>query len=76
VDVADVRIVGSVGMRESGHVSYTEAVDRARAHYARQLADAQTALNRLRCGDVEVYHQRGIYVERDRVQVAPPIPAG
>jgi hypothetical protein len=59
------------GLMLWGHVPYAEAVMRLREHYQREVAAAEAALAAVRVGDVRVFHQRGVYVARDRREVLP-----
>lgn len=54
---------------EHGHIPRPEAVDRARAYWQRKADKAQAALAAIDTGDEQVFHQRGVFVARDRTEV-------
>lgn len=65
-----VRIPKSAGYAVRGHVSRSDALAEAERHYARQLAEAQSALEAIRSGNTKVFHQRGIYRVTDRTELS------
>lgn len=69
-----VRIPKSAGYAVRGHVSRSDAIAEAERHYARQLAEAQNALEAIRSGRAQVFQQRGIYRVTDRRELVDGSP--
>jgi hypothetical protein len=54
-----------------GHVSYEDAVTEAKQHYQHQLTQADAVLSAIRRGEIQIYHQTGIFRVRNRIEITP-----
>lgn len=66
---------GGHGYGMWGHLDVSEAVEQARLHFERQVAEGRSALAQIIAGRVHVFHQLGPDAARNRRLVSEPLPA-
>lgn len=68
--MTEVRAYNGFALLQYGHISRSEAIQELQSFAEGQRDQAEATLACIAEGNVQVWHQRGIYLVRDRVEVA------